>query len=273
VATFAPEVIMNATVQKILGVRPPELLTIGVFEDAGADDQNKKSLEAKIGELTARAQSLSSSEILWSQLLPLIARARSAADQKNWSGAWQAVTEASVRLNRAVESENLRPLRLRLLAVPVFWCLVLYLSQVLVGHLQARYGLLGFFNLDFFRYVWFGLLGGTTIFLWGIVKHSSEMNFDGSFLIWYLLKPLLGAIMGSVVVLFTLGGFLALKGDAAAAGRTPLLILAFIGGFSERFFLRLVDLVVSSIVEGGESGAGSQLEIGGGGPSAPAGGK
>jgi hypothetical protein len=253
---------MNATIQKVLGVRTPELLTIGVFEDAGADDQNRKSLEAKIGELIGRAQNLSSSEILWSQLLPLIARARAAADQKNWSGAWQAVTEASVRLNRAVESENLRPLRLRLLA-----------GQVLIGHLQTRYGLLGFFNLGFFRYVWFGLLGGTTIFLWGIVKHSSEMNFDGSFLIWYLLKPLLGAIMGSVVVLFTLGGFLALKGDTAAAGRTPLLILAFIGGFSERFFLRLVDRVVSSIFEGGESGAGSQLEIGGGSPSAPSGAK
>ncbi len=263
---------MNATVQKILGVRAPELLAIGVFEDLGADDKNRKSLEAKIGELTGRAQNLSSSEILWSQLLPLIARARSAADQKNWSGAWQAVTEASVRLNRAIESENLRPLRLRLLVVPVVWCLVLYLVQVLLGFVQARYGILGFFNLGFFRYVWFGLLGGTTIFLWGIVKHSSEMNFDGSFLIWYLLKPLLGAIMGSVIVLFALAGFLALKGDAAAAGRTPLLILAFIGGFSERFFLRLVDRVISSIFEG-EGSAASQLEIGGGSPTAPAGGK
>ncbi|MCJ7588114.1 MAG: hypothetical protein MUQ00_09485 [Candidatus Aminicenantes bacterium] len=260
---------MNVMFQKILGVKEPDHLTIGVFEDLGADDKNRKALEEKIGQLTDRAKDFSSSEILWSQLLALVEKARTAADNKNWSAAWQAVTEAIVRLNRAIESEALRPARLRLLLVPAFWCLVLYFFQVVIGRIQIKYDFLDFFRMEFFRYVWFGLLGGTTIFLWGIVKHSSEMNFDGSFLIWYLLKPPLGAIMGSVVVLMTMGGFLALNNGQSPTSRTPLLILAFIGGFSERFFLRLVDRVISSVFEGGKDGASSQLEIGVGSPSSP----
>jgi len=261
---------MNARAEKILGIEKPAYAKIGVFEDQGSDEKNRKAVEAKIGELVELAKEFSSSEILWSQLLVMIERARKAADGGNWSAARQAVTEAFVRFNRAKESESLRPVRLRLLLVPVFWLLVLYLAQVAIGFVQREYGLLGFFNPGFFRYVWFGMIGGTTIFLWGIVKHSSEMNFDGSFLIWYLLKPLLGAVMGSIVVLITMGGFLALQGDTSSLERAPLLVLAFVGGFSERFFLRLIDRVISSVFEGGKEGAASPLEIGGGNAAAPA---
>ena len=66
--------------------------------------------------------------------------------------------------------------------------------------------------------------------------------------------------MGTIAVLMTKGGFLALKGDPANIPNMALLLIAFVGGFSERSFLLLVDRVISSFFEGNET-RHSQLEI------------
>jgi hypothetical protein len=251
---------MREALRKTLGIKDPDYFILGVLEEHGSDDLNRKEIEEKIGELMRRTQSFCANEALCSRLLALIERARTAGRAKNWDHAWQALNEASIWLNRAIISESLRPFRLRLLLVPLIWFMALLGIQAVVGQPQGAHNLLDWINAGYFSYLWFGMFGGTTILLWGLVKHSSEMNFDGSYVIWYLLKPALGAIMGMMAVLMTKGGFFALKGDPANLPHIGLALIAYAGGFSERFFLRLIDRVISSVFEGGNEGA-SRLEI------------
>jgi hypothetical protein len=251
---------MKEIAKRALGIRNPDYFVIGVFEDQGSDDLNRKAIEHGIGEFLKRAQPFFSNEVLCSRWLALIERARVAGRTRNWNHAWQALTEASMWLNRAIISESLRLVRFRLLFVPLFWFIILFSIQSLLGKPQNAHNISDWINMGYFSYLWFGMFGGTTILLWGIVKHSSEMNFDSSYLIWYLLKPALGAMMGAIAVLMTKGGFLALKGDPINIPNIALLLISFVGGFSERFFLRLVDRVISSFFEGENTGR-SQLEI------------
>ena len=83
------------------------------------------------------------------------------------------------------------------------------------------------------------------------------MTFDRAYVIWYLLKPLLGAIMGVIAVLIVQAGFFALQGDLEIKHPTSLLVLAFIGGFSERFFIQTIDRVITSLL-GGEKSASAK---------------
>jgi hypothetical protein len=64
------------------------------------------------------------------------------------------------------------------------------------------------------------------------------------------LKPRIRAIMGVVAVL-VLAGF-ERRGKIPLANR-PLVLLAFIAGFSERFFLRILDRVITALFGGDPS--------------------
>jgi hypothetical protein len=101
------------------------------------------------------------------------------------------------------------------------------------------------------------MLGGVTVSWWGMVRHSRNLAFDPSYNTWYILKPPLGAVMGGIAVIILRTGLLAMNvGDEVAVHPDPnylLLIVAFLAGFSERFSIRMIDKVMSSIL-GAESG-------------------
>jgi hypothetical protein len=89
-----------------------------------------------------------------------------------------------------------------------------------------------------------------TIVIWGLIKHTVDLDFDTSYFAWYLFKPILGAVMGLIAVLVILGGFIAIQGTAEPAGRLPLYIIAFLAGFSERFSIRIIDRVTTALFGG-----------------------
>ncbi len=209
-----------------------------------------------ITELTHRAQEFSSNKEFWDRLLALIEGAKTAwADGKKII-AQQYLTEATVLVNRAIGSQALQGVRVRLAFVPLVWCVLLFLFQQLVLWLEATFRGFILISPEYYEYIWWGLLGGSTAVLWGIVKHGSDMTFDPAYVIWYLFKPVLGAIMGVVAVILLQTGFLAIQGEGEIRNKAPLVILAFLAGFSERFFIRLLDKVITSVLGGnGESGS------------------
>ena len=107
------------------------------------------------------------------------------------------------------------------------------------------------FGLSYWRYLLMGAAGGVTIVIWGLIKHTIDLDFDTHYLAWYLFKPVLGAIMGLIAVLIILGGFLAIQGTSVPQGsQLPLYIVAFLAGFSERFSIRIIDRVMTAIFGG-----------------------
>jgi len=239
---------------------PAEYVHVESLVQLDEDVEKQKQIDKVIEELTRRAQAFSSNQEFWVKLLALIEQVRIASSEKRWIAAQQTLTEASVLVNRAIGSQSLGRVRVRLAFAPVIWFLLLYGFQQLMLSLKKADGSYMLMTPEYFPYLWLGMLGGTTIVLWGIVKHGTDMTFDRAYVIWYLLKPLLGAIMGVVAVLIVQAGFFTLQGNLEIKNPTPLLVLSFIGGFSERFFIQVIDRVVTSLL-GGEKTQKQTIQI------------
>lgn len=103
---------------------------------------------------------------------------------------------------------------------------------------------------------WAGALGGATISMVGLAKHWARGDWDSRWFPWHILRPLLGAISGTIafviliVVLRTAGGLdpdsTSLPDDLLSRGL--FLVLAFVVGFRDRMFLNLVSRVVDVLL-------------------------
>jgi hypothetical protein len=100
--------------------------------------------------------------------------------------------------------------------------------------------------------VWFGALGAVLISLTGIVEHAKD--WDESFALWHLSRPLVGGSLAIVAVLIMQAGILAVGsspvGTQPATPKNVLYYLvAFLVGYREETFRemikRLVDLIFS----------------------------
>ena len=242
--------------QAIVGEYKPKFVEETSFISADSDTTREQQFRKSISDIIKTAQNFSSNEAFWNKLLDLIDQANTAVDNGNWNTAQLLVTQAMVRVNRAVGSEAFGSARFRLALVPLAWFVILYGFQLLVDLLVANTSALGAISSEYFNYMWLGMLGGTTIVWWGLVKHTKDLTFDPAFMIYYILKPPLGAIMGVVVVLAAKAGYVTLNGQSENINTMPLLLLAFIGGFSERFFISLIDKVITALLGGSEPSTG-----------------
>lgn len=121
---------------------------------------------------------------------------------------------------------------------------------------------------------WAGALGGATISLVGIVKHTTD--WDPDYWLWHLARPLLGGVSGTIGVLIVV---LVIKSvvstpAAAPAGGAPagaapattqvgydgpgiaiLAVMAFVIGFREETFRHLIERVADVILGPGQGTA------------------
>jgi hypothetical protein len=86
-----------------------------------------------------------------------------------------------------------------------------------------------------------------------MIEHSANLDFDRAYAVWYWLKPLLGAVMGLVAVLTVMAGLFAVQGKQEIQSEKALYIIAFLAGFSERFFVRIIDKLMTTLLGGDQS--------------------
>lgn len=115
---------------------------------------------------------------------------------------------------------------------------------------------------------WFGALGAVTISIYGIVDHSD--GWQGKWNLWHVIRPVVGAILGTVA-------FLIFVGVIQATGTTPsatttntgsnsvkiiiYLLVAFVVGFREQTFRTLIQKVVDIMLATGDTGATPTVSI------------
>ena len=98
---------------------------------------------------------------------------------------------------------------------------------------------------------WCGALGGVTIAIFGIYEHMRKRDFDVSYKLWYICKPIIGGIFGWIAYLIYFAGIVSVQGYGKDGTnldiKTPevIYLISFLAGFSERFFLRLIDKLMS----------------------------
>lgn len=243
---------MGRLIEFLLDEKRPEPLIIKPFLGLPTDMDKQRAVQDACGEISARAQRFVSNSAFWQSLKMALEKALSAAEKNEFTKSFIRLTEAGVLINRAEDSDGLRSLKVRLALFPAVWMLGLLGFQVVIRFLQNRQ-LFPLFTPEYFGYLWAGLIGGTMIVLWGLIKHSVQLDFDRTYSFWYLLKPGIGAVMGVIAVMILKAGFLSVEGDIQLTHPTPLYLLAFIVGFSERFFIRILDRVITAVVGGDSS--------------------
>ena len=73
------------------------------------------------------------------------------------------------------------------------------------------------------------------------------------FYTWLIAKPVVGMVMGAIVYFLAVSGELALNGKAEIQNIEFLNVLAFLGGFSDRYSIDLLDRITGGTsVRGGQ---------------------
>ncbi len=205
---------------------------------------------AAIDELNQSAKDFSSSKGFSKEYLELITQVKGHVVAKHWTDAQRSIWEATFLVNRALEAKGASALRRRVAVYAVLWLLGLLVAGIQLRRMELDAAGSFLFGFAYWRYLLMGALGGVTIVIWGLIKHTTDLDFDTHYAAWYYFKPILGAVMGLVAVLIILGGFLAVQGTTTPGSPLPLYIVAFLAGFSERFSIRIIDRVMTSIFGG-----------------------
>lgn len=231
---------------------PPGLpyLNLKKFTDTTEEKVLRGEIVAAIDEFNAAAKEFSSSKSFSRDYLELVSHAEGHAAEKHWTDAHSAIWEATFFVNRALETKGAARERQRIAASSVLWLLLLLVVGWRFKEMEVEPWAASLFGLAYWRYLLMGALGGVTIVIWGLIKHTIDLDFDTSYSDWYFFKPILGAVMGLIAVLVILGGFIAIQGTAAPTSTLPLYIIAFLAGFSERFSIRIIDRVTTAIFGG-----------------------
>jgi hypothetical protein len=110
--------------------------------------------------------------------------------------------------------------------------------------------------------VWFGALGAVVISLTGVVEHPHD--WDPSFALWHLSRPLVGASLAVVGVLILQAGVLAVGTNPnASTAQFPKNLLyylvAFLVGYREETFRELIKRLVDLILAPASAGAAPKI--------------
>jgi hypothetical protein len=108
-----------------------------------------------------------------------------------------------------------------------------------------------------------GGVGGVLGALYSLYWHAAKVkDFDKQYLMWYVVQPVIGLIIGAALHVIIGAGFLTLIGEAAVTQGTPLRLfpyaLAVIAAFRQRFILELVDRVIQLVTGTGDLDRGGK---------------
>ena len=107
-----------------------------------------------------------------------------------------------------------------------------------------------------------GGIGGVVGSLYSLYWHAAvEQDFDKQYLMWYIVQPIMGIILGGIVYLIIAAGFLSVQvltaqaptlTEAAQAMATPAVkafhsVVACVAGFRQRFVYEMLDRVVQAL--------------------------
>ncbi|MBN1937507.1 MAG: hypothetical protein JW934_22810 [Anaerolineae bacterium] len=126
----------------------------------------------------------------------------------------------------------------------ILWIIVLFLLVFFVNPKFAKTGIEALWN----TLLWGGI-GGVVGGFYGLYRHASELqDFDKQYTMWYVAQPIIGLLLGGAIHLIMNAGFLAVnvEGTEVTMQWLPAL-LAFLGGFRQRFVLDLIANVVDRL--------------------------
>jgi H+/Cl- antiporter ClcA len=97
-----------------------------------------------------------------------------------------------------------------------------------------------------------GGLGGVVGAFYSLYWHVAKVrDFDRQYTMWYVVQPVIGLLVGSLVHLLIGSGFLTGRGETQAGTEVAISLfpyaVAAIAGFRQRFILEMIDRVIQVI--------------------------
>lgn len=146
----------------------------------------------------------------------------------------------------------------RILAYEAVWLLFLLLGLIfatpLTRWITTISGVSGpaLLNINpILNTMFWGGIGGVVGALYALWWHISEQqNFDRNYMMWYLVQPLMGLVLGGITFLILTGGFLILQVDisddkASTGARLLPYLTAVLAGFRQNFVYEQLERLIS----------------------------
>jgi hypothetical protein len=209
-----------------------------------------QELSKRLTDLEDRIRALAPAAGCYADIESQIATARTQLASGKLVDAQAIYDQVAAAVCKAEASAKAEPMAWNLL-----WVEVTYLVVILaLGYFVKRYpdywlwaGLVGL-NA---KAAWFGAVGGVTIGIYGLYTHISTKDFDPSFRLWYICKPVMGAVFGWFVVLVYYVGLVSAQGSKVEVNSPQVpYAIAFLAGFSERFTIKTIDRLMTVLTAG-----------------------
>ncbi len=139
----------------------------------------------------------------------------------------------------------------------IFWITLLYTVSFLLIMASVTYML---WDKPTFTIAWvpvdimeWAFVGGFVAVLYRLAYQRGPGRTRIELYTWMVAKPIIGMVMGGLVYFLAVSGELFLNGQTRISNTQFLCVLAFIGGFSDRFSIELINRIVSkSLTEEGD---------------------
>lgn len=174
-------------------------------------------------------------------------------------------TMSRTRESRA-QSARLAP---RVFVYEVVWLVLFLLGLVFAAPLAGAFTRAGSITgetandlFPFWNTLMWGGIGGIIGALYALWWHvSDQQDFDRQYVMWYLVQPIMGVVLGGIVYLLLAAGFLVLQitpSDPNAGARLLPYLLAVLAGFRQNFIYNQFDRLVSLFAPSGKQNGGGQ---------------
>ncbi len=220
----------------------------------------QKALHKEIDDLYKRvATEFSSPPSNSDQMLTMLQEARQilVESPENYVATEYRMAQVRSMISRTTESRR-QSARYgpRMLIYEVIW-LALFLVGIVFGAPLAEFftrsgNIAGATANDVFPFwntLMWGGIGGIIGALYALWWHiSDQQDFDRQYLMWYLVQPIMGLVLGGIVFLLLSGGFLLLQikpADANAGARLLPYLVAVLAGFRQNFIYEQFDRLIS----------------------------
>jgi hypothetical protein len=113
---------------------------------------------------------------------------------------------------------------------------------------------------------WGGVGGGMGAF-YSLYWHVSQVkDFDRRYLMWYVVQPIIGVLIGGLVHLMIGAGLMAAVGQPGPGAEVNLSLFSYavaaIGGFRQRFILEIIDRVIQLLTPASQEAQSPAAEKG-----------
>jgi hypothetical protein len=95
-------------------------------------------------------------------------------------------------------------------------------------------------------FLW-GVVGGTLQGFWFLWQHISRRELRKPWFVWYVILPLMGALLGALTYLIFISGFIVATGETQVTSESFVMLLCALAGFSSKWAVELLDRLTQVI--------------------------